>query len=296
MKYVLQPRLLAPPPPLEISAERYHAIKGARHVLAAAFELEENFDLLVGNYLELERSALEVATEALARRCHEYAEVFAIRADVNRRAVNFLSTARLFLDQLPQKIQRCGCEFSSVKALLAQSYDASFEYRFMEALRNHVQHSGTAIHSFSQGSRWLPAGKRERDEFSFGVFSERSLFEQDRQFKKSTLQECPDRVDLLMATRKYLESLGAAQDAARKLVAASVDEARQITEHAIAEYEKFAGSCSISLAAFRHPTSDEPSVVPVFLDWDDVRKKLASRNGSLVNLSLRYVTSRAIDA
>lgn len=296
MRYVLQPRLLAPPPPLDISAERYQAIKDARSTLAAAFELEENFDLMVGNYLELEQSALDVASEALARRRHEYTDLFSIRADVNRRAVNFLSTARLFLDQLPQKVQRCHCEYSSIKLLLAKSYDDSFEYRFMEALRNHVQHSGTAVHRYSLGSRWLPPGKRERDEYSFGVFAERSLLAQDRSFKKSTLQECPDRVDLLIATRKYLESLGAAQDASRKLVAANVNEARRLTEDAIAEYERFASASSLGLAAFRYPRTDDTSVVPVFLEWDEVRRKLELRNGNLVNLSLRYVTSRAHDA
>lgn len=296
MRYVLQPRLLTPPPPLDVSADRYQALKDARSTLAAAFELEENFDLLVGNYLEFEQSALNIAAEALARRRHDYTDLFEIRADVNRRAVNFLSTARLFLDQLPQKVGRCRCEYSSIKQQLAESYDASFEYRFMEAVRNHVQHSGTAVHRFSLGSRWLPPGKRERDEYSFGVFAERSLLAQDCSFKKSTLQECPDRVDLLLATRKYLEYLGAAQTAARKLVDANVQQARRITQEAISEYEKFASASSVGLAAFRYPRTDEASDVPVFLDWDEVRKKLESRNGSLINLSLRYVTSRAHDA
>jgi hypothetical protein len=166
----------------------------------------------------------------------------------------------------------------------------------MEALRNHVQHSGTAVHRFSLGSRWFPPGKRERDEYFFGAFAERKLLAQDRSFKKSTLQQCPDRVDLLLSTRKYLESLGAAQTAARRLVAANVLEARQVTEEAIAEYEAFANASSVGLAAFVYPRTDESSDVPVFLEWDDVRKKLESRNGNLVNLSLRYVTSRAHDA
>jgi hypothetical protein len=296
MRYVLQPRLLSPPPPLDISADRYRAIKEARNTLTAAFELEENFDLLVGNYLELEQSALNVATESLARRRHDYADLFDIRADVNRRAVNFLSTARLFVDQLPQKVEGCQCEYASIKQQLAESYGASFEYRFMDALRNHVQHSGTAVHRFSLGSRWLPPGKREKDELSFGVFAERHLLAQDRSFKKSTLRECPDRVDLLLSTRKYLESLGAAQTTARKLVAAKVLEARRITEEAIAEYEQFSSASALGLAAFLYPRADESSDVPVFLDWDEVRKKLEARNGSLVNLSLRYVTSRAHDA
>jgi hypothetical protein len=127
MRYVLQPRVLAAPPPLDISADMYRAIKDARSILGAAFELEENFDLLIGNYIELEQSALNIAAEALARHRHDYADLFSVRADVNRRVVNFLSTARLFLDQLPQKVQGCRCEYSSIKQQLVEFYDSSFE-------------------------------------------------------------------------------------------------------------------------------------------------------------------------
>jgi hypothetical protein len=56
MKYYLQPALLAPPPPLRIKKQEYEQLTEARSLLNAAFPLEENFNLLIGNYLELENS------------------------------------------------------------------------------------------------------------------------------------------------------------------------------------------------------------------------------------------------
>jgi hypothetical protein len=263
-------------------------------VLAAAFEIEENFDLLVGNYLELEQSALNIAAEAVAKRHQDYTDIFSIRADVNRRVINFLSTARLYLDQLPQKTKRCGCDFSNIKNMINTHYDSRFEYRFMEGLRNHVQHSGTAVHRFTLQSRWIPPDQREREEYSYSVFAERGFLEQDQAFKKSLLKECPERIDLLMATRVYLEALGTVQLAVRDHVAEPVAIARRRTEEAIMLYEEFSGTSSRGLCAF-YRSENEESFVPIIVEWDDVRHKLALRTSSFANLSVRYVTSRPQD-
>jgi hypothetical protein len=58
MKPYLQPALLSPPSPLEIEESEYLLLQRSRTVLNAAFSFEENYDLLVGNYLELENASL----------------------------------------------------------------------------------------------------------------------------------------------------------------------------------------------------------------------------------------------
>jgi hypothetical protein len=106
MKPYLQPAHLSPPPPLEIEESEYVLLQRSRPVLNAAFSFEENYDLLVGNYIELENAALTLTAESIARQRHEYQDMFELRAELNRRVVNFLSSARLFVDQLPQRIEQ----------------------------------------------------------------------------------------------------------------------------------------------------------------------------------------------
>lgn len=293
MKPYLQPAFLTPPPLLEIEEYEYLLLERSRPVLNAAFSFEENYDLLVGNYLELENSTLTLTAESIVRQRHEYQDMFELRAELNRRMVNFLSSARLFVDQLPQRIGECGGNKEEIKSKLKIEYDASFEYRFMEALRNHVQHSGSAVHSLSIGSKWQPPGEKIRNVFNFQAFTEKRFLILDKTFKKPTLDECPDKVATLIATRRYLESLSAVHDFARQRIERPVAEARKAFSEAIEKYVKFSNESAIGLTAYASGARDSSKGVAIFLDWDEVRIKLSKRNHNLKNLSKSVVSSSA---
>lgn len=294
MKPYLQPARLSPPPPLEITEAEFLSLKRSRPILNSAFAFEENFDLLVGNYLEFENSALSLTTSSMARQLYEYHEVFELRAEMNRRAVNFLSSARLFSDQLLQRVGECEGNKEDVKTRLSAEYDNFFEYRFMEALRNHVQQSGSAVHSFSIDGRWIPPGELSRQEFVFKAFTHKRFLALDSTFKKTVLEECPEKVDTLGATRRYLESLSVVHEFARCSIEKSIAEARSSFDSAIKKYVDFTSESPIGLTAYassdRDPSQEE---FPIFLDWDDVRIKLSLRNRSLLNLSKRVISSVA---
>jgi len=80
MDFYLQPALLSAPPSMEISEEEYQSLHNARKVLIAAFSFEENYDLLVGNYVEIMNSALTITTATMARQLYEYDEMFELTA------------------------------------------------------------------------------------------------------------------------------------------------------------------------------------------------------------------------
>jgi len=293
MSPYLQPAYLSAPPPLEITEEEYALLKRSRQVLNAAFSFEENYDLLIGNYLEFESSALSLTTASVARQLHEYQEMFELKAEMNRRAVNFLSSARLFVDQLLQRVGECFGNKDDVKSCLSAEYDSSFEYRFMEALRNHVQHSGSAVHSLSTGGNWTPPTERTRNVFSLEIYSQKRFLTLDRTFKKSVLDECPDKVDILRATRRYLESLSVVHEFARRSIDQPVAEARSSFEAAIRKYSEFSNCSAKALTAYPSTTDTPLDELAIFLDWDDVRVKLSRRNRKLTNLSKSVISSIA---
>jgi hypothetical protein len=296
MKPYLQPANLSPPPALEIEESEYLLLQRSRPILNAAFSFEENYDLLVCNYLELENASLTLTTESMARQQHEYQDLFEQRAELNRRVVNFLSAARLFVDQLPQRIEQCGGHKKEIKAKLSVEYDASFEYRFMEALRNHVQHSGSAVHSLSIGGKWRqPPRERTQTVFTLQAFAEKRFLMLDKTFKKPTLKECPDKVEVLIATRRYLESLSAVHDFARQHIDGDVTDARNAFSEAIKRYQEFSKATVIGLTAYASGARDPSKDVAVFLDWDEVRIKLSKRNRNLRNLSKSVISSTTIE-
>lgn len=286
----LQPALLAPPPALEITDEEYSSLKAARPILSAAFSLEENYDLLIGNFVEFEKAALAISMESVARVKFDYEDMFQLKADMNRHAVNFLSSARLFVDQTLQRVGKIGGDSSEVKRAMSGEYDQWFEYRFMEALRNHVQHSGSAVHSLTVGGGWDKA--REHRQFALEIMTLRRHLEEDGSFKKITLKECPPKVDLLVATRRYVESLSLVHDVARQVTKIPVENARIMFADAISKYVEYSKASPIGLMAYPSSSADGDGEVAIFLKWDDVRLKLVSQNRSLKNMSKTVVTSR----
>jgi hypothetical protein len=289
MEYFLMRAVLGSSTKLEISQQTYERIKTARQILAAALALEETYDLLVGNYIELETSALGLAAKCMMQTPHRYDEMFELTAEMNRRAVNFLTTAKMFIDQLLQRVGACGGDKASAKAETSKHYDILFEYRFMEALRNHVQHSGSAIHSLSFGGRWGPPGKKEKMIFATEVLTQRRFLELDPSFKKAVLTECPEKIDLLDAARKYLGALSQIHQHARDQINTHVSEARTTIEDAIAVYSSHE-SDTLGLTAY-NGTDPLAEKVAVFLDWDDVRLKLVARNQQNPTLAKRVVAS-----
>ncbi|WP_156919276.1 hypothetical protein [Azovibrio restrictus] len=193
--YYLQPAVLAPPPALRITKKEFDALSDARRKLVAGFPIEENFDLLIGNYLELEQTALSLAALDMVRCRTSYQDFFEVRADLNRRAVDFLHASRVYVE--------------------------------------------------------------------------------------------------LHASRVYVESLGVVQKLVRQTVAPTLQAARASVETAIRRYKKYTNSQSIGLTAYFSIKGKVEKQVPVFIEWENVRAKLEMRNGILINLRKRFVSSIA---
>lgn len=292
MEYVLQPELLAPPPAQPITEEHFNRLKAARAVLIAVFDVEESFDLLVGNYLEMEGAGLQQALSRAVRSVRHYDDMFELKAELSRRVVNLLSSARMFIDTLPSNAARCGGDKADVETWLSSEYDSHFAYRFMEALRNQAQHRGFTVHQFGGTSSWLPPGERHYMETSLRILALRKYLAETGGFKAKTLAECPEQIDIFASTRRYMESLSKVQSEVREAVATRVNEARRLTKEAIEGYVSFVnGGSALGLAAMAIQNDQLIEVVPIFLDWDEVRLKLQHRNARMHNLTVHKVSN-----
>jgi hypothetical protein len=298
MRYIIHKALLEPTPEIEISPEEYSLFERSRGILSAALAIEEKYEILIGNYLALETRLLQIAATNAVRRTLSYSEFFDTRSAMNIDLVNLLTAARLYLDQLPQDVAECLPESPDarelVKAQSSKEYDEHFEYRFMEALRNHVQHRGIPIHRVRHHSQWTSSGEDGRMEFTVDIAARRRYLEEDKKFKKSVLDEVAGDVDLTAACRRYVESLSSIHELARRLVAESASSARATVEAAHRRYAEVDSGKLIGLTASAMDDEREISGVPLLLDWDDVRLELQKRNRQLINLRKRYVTGRAM--
>lgn len=296
MRHVIRRAVLDSRTEIAITLEDYCALKQARQVLTGALAIEEKYALLVSNYFDLEKQLLELAAASAIAFDFSYHSFFESRTSLNIRIVNLLTGARLYLDHIPQDVADCLSDASDarekVKARCSQEYDEHLEYRFMEALRNYVQHRGMAVHGVSMPSRWISCGADELLEHSISIHAHRATLAQDPKFKRSVLVELPDNVDLRAAARRYVESLSAINEFVRGRIAEQVAEARTTIESARSRFTAVTPESLIGLEAAEFDEHRRISSVALLLDWDDVRVDLQKRNRQLVNLVQRMISSR----
>jgi hypothetical protein len=211
--------------------------------------------------------------------------------------VNLLTAVKLYQDSVFRHISSCLPEIPDIKEqtkkLFKREYDGNFEYRFMEALRNHAQHRGTPVHWASVGSHWIDPNKDTGlMEYSLYYSAQKEKLISDETFKISILNEMPEEVNLCAATRKYIESISCVHEQVRKMICECVLNSRQAFEGAINNYKSEYDGNVIGLHTYAYEGSQKVDEVPVILNWDDVRVHLVNKNSQLINLIKRYATNQ----
>jgi len=297
MKYLLRIHALGAYPEIEIDKDRYDSICTAKEVLLNGLEMEEKYEIFVSNYLEVEEKILKIATQSMARRSHDYEDFFEVRMEFNIRMVNLLTAARLYKDQLHRHVRAIIPELPNIKeeveGLFSKEYDQNQQFRFMEELRNYVQHKGIPVHWTQHNAYSDGTGKDRQLIYSIELASQKEYLREDKKFKKKVLEELPDKIDLKIATRSYVESMSRVHCAARKFVEKRLNESRSIIECARDEYQKIYPEKFVGLSAMCFEGNQIIDSKSILLDWDDIRLKLTKRNTELVNLTNRYVTGKS---
>lgn len=298
-KFILTIRAIGRFPETEITEERFERIKAAKTFLSEALSIEEKFEILLSNYLELEKEIVSQASEQMVRIPQGHEDFFESRIQFNRKLVNLLTTSRLYVDHVHQHAGSIlGKERKSeIEVLFNEKYDENFEYRFMEALRNYVQHSGFPIHRVTSGGRTKEIEGERTLVFSMELYSEKKFLLRDGKFKATVLEECPDSVDLKTTCRVYVECLSQIHASIRVLTRDAIDKARADIESDFLGYQELFGKKPLGLAAIEQDDDGNClQEVPMLLDWDKIRVKLTKRNPEFKNLKRRYVSSEIDNA
>lgn len=269
---------------LTIDKDRYHTLLKSRAVLSSALALEEKFDLLISNYLELEADCLNCALQRVAYDESSYDFFSKSMLTINRRMVNLLTSARLYVDHLPQNIKLCALDQEKITTFKSRCYDENFSFRFMEALRNYVQHCGFGIHLATSGSKALSPKKEGGVEFKFNAFSCKKNLQESGKFKKKVLDEMPEKVNIIAASRSYIDSMRMIHTKVRKSIHDTVISSREEIKKAIDEYSALNNKESEGLKAVKFEKHDTSLIIieehSLLLDWDEHRIRLYEKNRS----------------
>lgn len=213
-----------------ISEGDYRQIATANETVLLGLAVEEKFDLLVENYRELEQTLLDMAVQHSVRPEEGWTILESATHTANRRVANFLTTTRLYQDQVSHGLaQQYGAdspEAEAFKRARSHEYDTCPGYCVMEAIRNYAQHRGLPL----GGMTLAPARDADTDPprlgFSVRMMADTRALEADSKFKPAALEELKraappgneGTVSLLPFVRTYVDSFGRIQDQVRTLM------------------------------------------------------------------------------
>lgn len=247
---------------IDIAPARFLQIRQAKSDCLFALELEEKFALLVGNYLAFENELLRQAQESLIWAQRTHSESMERRLSLDRHVVNLLTACRLYLDQSDHGISSIfGNPSDTLSAIIAfknKLYENNWGYRFMEALRNHVQHAGLPVNTISRiCSRSHGKGG---DYAEYRVIPKTRIrdLRENPKFKANVLDGLPEAqkdIDLRVPIREYMACLFDIHQNLRDLINGRVITSRTLYETAVAE-------CSTSQGQEIH--------FPMLVSQDDV--------------------------
>lgn len=267
---------------IPISLERHADHVRARQCLVDAGEFERRYELVLGNFLAFEDFCAHWALRGEIEMDHSYERWATVIMDANRHILNLLSSARTYIDQVVRDFELFGTkrEFKiRAKMLMKEAYDTSKDYRIVDQLRNRVQHQALPVDGMSS-SIGPTADKSETMMF----YCEKARIAADQgKFKQRVLDECDDKIDLRALMRGCMTEMSRIHIALRELVNKECERSRGIITSAIAEYaaeqeDKSSSTSVIGLASVVMRDDKIVESVPLLLNWDDTRVKLASKN------------------
>jgi hypothetical protein len=302
MPYVLTLFVLAPHGELKITEQFYNEIKEANEGLPKIVAVEEKFDALMENFVELESTILSLGARHVAFVDVNITDLIEPRNLISRRISNFLASARLYRDALPQHVPHIfGRNDAKAAAFCTHVQDLKAQpttYRMVEAFRNYVQHRELPLTDIV--FRRSREGVIEQKATAFACWLEPLIdavaVSKMREIQKdkevvARLVELGMTVNPMPLLREYIEQVGAIHLKFRELIKAKETAWEESHASARARYKlRFPKASVIALGAgFRHKNGTIPDPQYVSQDRADYRKYLRIKHLTTANFSKRYV-------
>lgn len=301
MKYKIIRAVSGSPGFVELMREEFIRIREAKRCLFAILGIEDKFDLLLANYIELERELLNLTLYQMIYRKLQWSDFRTDVELVNMRIANMLSSARLYLDQVAHDLDNLyGADSEIANAVRdgrARQYDGKLGYRTMEAVRNYIQHCGLPVHSMTYHMSKDELGVAASGiQYNVVPYLHPANLEEDGTFKRRVLAELKTRgtkIPIMPLVREYVEGLAEVQGKLREKCDASVRSSEAILagvkEKARQAFPDHIQGLSVVSEDDKGMCSE---IHQIFDDPIKRLKNLQRKNSTLNNLPARYVTSK----
>lgn len=114
---------------VEISEDDFEQLKYAKNALIESLLIEEKLDLVFGNYAEIEKEIFNISLNNLISQNYEWTSMMDEKNLMNLRIINFLSTTRLYIDQLKHTFSSIygkeSNQYQTIDSKRSEEYDSN---------------------------------------------------------------------------------------------------------------------------------------------------------------------------
>ncbi len=241
---------------LEIDEARFMSVRASIHKLRALFEFEMLFSVIALSFREFEEFLIQTSLDEaidyqfLERRLGE------LQSKCNLRLIAFLNSVRAYHDQRPHFVSPD--VFSDPisrrsEEVFSRLYDAHFEYRLMEGIRNYSQHKRPPIEIITIGkkSEYLQnnyEGQRRLRHTTEALLSTEKLSDKHAGIKPKLREELRklsvESLDARFLVRRYMALVFKGHQKIRELTAEDYDSARAVIEGVESDFKDYTGKRS----------------------------------------------------
>lgn len=290
---------------VDISEERYVAIKSAKEFIFTLLDIERKFDMLIENYKDFE---VFTATLAVLDMIYIDTDYTAFQNDLdqlNRKFINILSSGRTYIETTKHNIKRISeiaqnSDFDCERNFQEQ-YELHIEYRACEALRNFSLHHSNPIHTLQKNREWQEALPEDKMRFTIVPYLDCETLSADKNFKSSVLadlKKIKNKINILFLLRGYISAISVVHEAIRTHFQQAIVFQENQYLSPIADYKKSSSNSdsTIGLAAvILKDNKYYTDPVEIFPECVELKNSLARKNSHLSNIHKRYVTNTIIN-
>ncbi|MFW6030221.1 MAG: hypothetical protein ACOCRO_08205, partial [Halanaerobiales bacterium] len=148
MEYIIKGMALGAQNKIEITQNEFEKIKKAKDNIDNFNKIVNNYCIVVEAYKNIELAKHEAEIDHILYSHHDYKNFVDARVVLSSPIISYLSSSRFFIDSSRKILKNILSDekYNSFGSYVNEIYDTSEEYRFIEAVRNYVQHNDLPIH------------------------------------------------------------------------------------------------------------------------------------------------------
>ncbi len=226
----------------EIDRNRYEEICDARKKLFKSLAIEDTWDTLLANYVDLESFLLDDSVKSIVYSSHGWGEIHHRLISINRFVSNLLASAVSYFDHVKRNLTeiygRGSPELQEWEKSVESEKENSIQLRSLWFLRNISQHADIVAKNVS----WKHSADKMRNFFQTRTipYLDLSKIEPNRREEKAilaSLRGLEGEVEVKLVIRGAIDSIGATHLILRQIQNRKIEEWQRTIDNAIIYFQ-----------------------------------------------------------